>query len=205
MVIKPKRVAIYLRTSTDQQTTANQRLELEQVCDQRKWIVGEIYEDAAVSGSKDKRPAFDRVRRDAGQGKIDVILVWAIDRLGRSLASVATFMAEMLEQQVAIYIYKQNVDGTTASGKAMLGMCAVFAEFERDMLIDRVRAGLARARQEGKILGRPTILDATIKAKIHSRLDKGDGMVKIGRELGVGTSTVQRIAKARKTAEHQAN
>jgi DNA invertase Pin-like site-specific DNA recombinase len=202
---KPMRAALYLRTSTDQQTTANQRLELEQVCRQRQWNIVEVYEDSGVSGAKASRPAFDRMRRDADQGKIDVIVVWAIDRLGRSLASIATFMAETLERNVALYIFKQNVDGTTASGKAMLGMCAVFAEFERDMLADRVRAGLQRARDEGKTLGRPTVLDASIKKKILRGLAKGVGKVKLGRDLGVGTSTVQRLARDRKAAEKHIN
>jgi DNA invertase Pin-like site-specific DNA recombinase len=199
---KPLRAALYVRVSTDDQTTANQRIELEQVCKQREWSVIEVYEDAGVSGAKASRPSFDRMRRDAAQGKIDIIVTWSIDRLGRSLANVATFMAEMVAQNVALYIFKQAVDGTTASGKAMLGMCAVFAEFERDMLIDRVQAGLQRARDEGKKLGRPTILDAALRKKIISRLDKGDGMLRIAKQLGIGTSTVQRIAKERKAQAH---
>jgi DNA invertase Pin-like site-specific DNA recombinase len=194
---KPLRAALYLRVSTDNQTVENQRADLLQVVTQRGWVVAETYEDV-VSGAKASRPSFDRMRQDAAQGKLDVIVVWAIDRLGRSLANVATFMAEMVAQNVALYIYKQAVDGTTASGKAMLGMCAVFAEFERDMLIDRVQAGLQRARDEGKKLGRPTILDAALRKKIISRLDKGDGMLRIAKQLGIGTSTVQRIAKERK-------
>ena len=200
MVSKQKRCGIYVRVSTDKQTTENQRLELERLAQQRNWIVAEVFEDSGVSGAKASRPAFDRMRKDAARGKLDVILVWAIDRLGRSLAAVATCLDELQQQGVAVVILQQNVDGTTSSGRAMLGMCAVFAQFERDMLRDRIYAGLDRARAQGKRLGRPTTLTPGIERQIRAKLAKGVGMLRIGRELGVGTSTVQRIAGASKAA-----
>ena len=132
---------------------------------------------------------------DASRGKLDVIAAWSIDRLGRSLANVACFLAEMQQENVAVYLHQQNVDGTTSAGKAMLGMAAVFAEFERSVTIERITAGLARARREGKRLGRPTV-DSQIESRIRDLRKKGHGMLRIGRELGIGTSTVQRVVAA---------
>jgi DNA invertase Pin-like site-specific DNA recombinase len=194
---KTKKVGLYLRVSTADQTVENQRQDLMRVAEQRGWHVVEEYVDRGISGAKgrDKRPAFDRMCKDAARGKLDVIAAWAIDRLGRSLTHVAAFMDEMLEQHVALYLHQQNVDGTTTSGKAMLGMATVFAAFERDMLRDRINAGLARARAEGKQLGRPRV-DPSIEKQIIAMRAKGAGKLKIARTLAVGVSTVQRVLAA---------
>jgi DNA invertase Pin-like site-specific DNA recombinase len=191
---KSKRVGLYLRVSTAGQTVENQRQDLMRVAEQRGWHVVEEYIDHGISGAKgrDKRPAFDRMCKDTARGKLDVIAAWSIDRLGRSLHHVAAFMAEMLEQHVALYLHQQNVDGTTSAGKAMLGMAAVFAEFERSTTIERINAGLARARAEGKQLGRPRV-DATVEKQILAMRAKGAGKLKIARTLEVGVSTVQRV------------
>ncbi len=198
MAAKIQRAGIYVRVSTNEQDTSNQRIALEQVASQRGWNVVEVFTDHGISGSKGrkKRPAFDRMCKAASDGKIDIIMVWAIDRLGRSLANVATCLAELREQNVAAFILQQNVDGTTSSGKAMLGMAAVFAEFERDMLRDRIHAGLARARAQGKKLGRPTSVTVRTEKHIRTLRAKGHGMLRIARELGCGVSTVQRVSAA---------
>jgi len=192
---KPKRVGLYLRVSTTGQTVENQRRDLEQVAAQRGWQIIETYVDHGISGAKgrDKRPAFDRLCVDAARGKLDVIAAWSIDRLGRSLHHVASFLAEMQQINLAVYLHQQNVDGTTSVGKAMLGMAAVFAEFERAVTIERINAGLARAKAQGKKLGRPTSTTAKTEAKIRALHAKGIGKIKIAKELGIGTSTVQRV------------
>ena len=156
---RSKRVGLYLRVSTNEQTTANQRRELEKVAEQRGWQIVHVYEDHAISGAKgrEKRPQFDQLCKDCARGKLDVVTAWSIDRLGRSLHHVVTFMAELNEHGVGLYLHQQNVDSSTAAGRAMLSMCGVFAEFEREMIRERVNAGLARARAEGKTLGRPRI------------------------------------------------
>lgn len=189
-----KRVAIYLRVSTKEQTTQNQRLELEAVARQRGWNITAVYEDHGISGAKgrEKRPGFDQLHKDAARGKVDVVMAWSIDRLGRSLHHVVAFMAELGELGVGLYLHQQAVDSSTPAGKAMLAMCGVFAEFERAMIVERVNAGLARARAQGKRLGRPSV-DVDVEAKIKQRRAKGMGMLKIARELGVGTSVVQRV------------
>lgn len=195
---RSKRVGLYLRVSTHEQTTANQRRELERVAEQRGWQIVDIYEDHAISGAKgrDKRPAFDRLCKDCARGKLDMVAAWSIDRLGRSLHHVVTFMADLSEQGCGLYLHQQQVDSSTAAGRAMLAMCGVFAEFERNMIVERVHAGLARARAQGKTLGRPRVPSA-IETRIRRLRAKGMGMQRIARELGCGVSTVQRVEAAR--------
>ena len=196
-----KRAALYLRVSTDNQTVDNQRLALEQVAAHRGWNIVETYVDHGISGVKgrDKRPAFDQLCNDATRGKFDVIMAWSIDRIGRSVANVSSFMVEMDALGVAQFYSQQAIDTSTPGGKAMLHMCVVFSEFERSMIRERVLAGLARARKNGKRLGRPK-LHAQITKRIEKALRRGDmGMLRIAKKCGVGTGTVQRV-KARMAA-----
>ena len=190
-----KRVALYLRVSTDGQSTENQRLALEEVAARRGWQVVEVYTDQGISGARgrDKRPAFDKLCEDAVRRKFDIVAAWAIDRIGRSVFDVSGFMVEMDALGVKQYYDKQAIDTATPAGKAMIHMCVVFSQFERDMIRERVMAGLERARAQGKRLGRPTIAPKTEQA-IRAALTKGDqGMLKIAAKFGVGSGTVQRI------------
>ena len=150
MPTKAKRAALYLRVSTDGQTTDNQRRVLEEVAVRRGWSITATYADAGISGTKgrDKRPGFDAMLKDASRRRFDVLMFWSIDRLGRSTAAVASALAELDAAGVAIYADKEAVDATTPHGKAMLQMAAVFAELERAMIRERVIAGLARVKAE---------------------------------------------------------
>lgn len=193
-----KRVAIYLRVSTNSQTTENQRRELQAVADQRGWQVVQLFEDAGISGAKgrDKRPGLDAMLKDVTRGKFDLVMAWSVDRLGRSLQDLVGLMNELRTINCDLYLHQQAVDTTTPAGKAMLQMCGVFAEFERSMIVERVNSGLARARAQGKTLGRPKT-PATKEASIRRALAKGDqGIRKIAGQFGVGTGTVQRIKDA---------
>jgi DNA invertase Pin-like site-specific DNA recombinase len=193
---KKKRAAIYLRVSTVSQTTDNQLRELRRVASQRGWQIVDVYEDRGISGSKGReaRPAFDRVHRDAARGELDVVMAWSIDRLGRSLQHVVAFMAELAQLGVDLYLHQQAVDSSTPSGRAMLSMCGVFAEFERGIIAERVRAGLSRARAQGKQLGRPRV-PMEVEQVIRQRRAEGTGILKIAREMGVGVSVVQRVVR----------
>ena len=193
---KLKRVGIYLRVSTAGQTTDNQLLELRRVAEQRGWLVAQLYEDNGISGIKgrEKRPAFDQLCKDAARGKLDLVMSWSIDRLGRSLHHVVTFMAELHELGVGLYLHQQAVDSSTPAGKAMVAMCGVFAEFERSMIVERVNAGLARARAQGKTLGRPRVTAST-EDQIRQLRAEGVGMNRVARQLGIGVSVVQRVAR----------
>lgn len=189
-----KRVGIYLRVSTNDQTTDNQLLDLRRVADQRGWQIVQDYADQGISGStgRDKRPAFDRMCTDAAKGRLDIVAAWSIDRIGRSLKHLVTFMSELKEFGCGLYLHQQNVDSSTAAGRAMLSMCGVFAEFERSIIVDRVNAGIARARSEGKILGRPKV-NQTVEQRIRVLRAEGMGILLIAKKIGVGTSVVQRV------------
>ena len=192
--MKRKRAALYVRVSTDGQTTDNQKRALEAVAQRRGWTVVETYQDNGISGSKrrDKRPAFDAALKDAVRRKFDVLMVWSIDRMGRSTAKVAAALAELEAAGVAIYAEKEAMDATTPHGKAMLQMAAVFAELERGIIRERVMAGLERAKAQGVTLGRPRVA-RKVENAIRTRLARGEGILKIAKGLGVGVSTVQRI------------
>jgi DNA invertase Pin-like site-specific DNA recombinase len=188
-----KRVAFYLRVSTDQQSVEMQRADLEAVAQRAAWEIIEIYQDAGVSGAKgrDKRPQFDRMLRDATRRKFDVLAVWAVDRLGRSLQDLVGTLCELRAAGVDLYLQKQAIDTTTPSGKALFGMLSVFAEFERDMIVERVRAGLTRAKANGKTLGRPRCDDAAI----GDQLAAGSSLAQTAQRLGVSQSTVKRVRR----------
>ena len=160
------------------------------------------YEDAGISGAKgrDQRPGLDAAMKDATRRRFDVLMVWSVDRLGRSLAGVAAGLDELHAAGVAIYADVQGMDATTPHGKAMLQMAAVFAELERAMIRDRVNAGLARAKAQGKTLGRPKVAEG-IEGAIRARLAVGDGMLKVAKAMGVGVSTVQRVRREMNQAE----
>ena len=194
---KTKRVGLYLRVSTAGQTVENQRQDLLRVAEQRGWHVVEEYIDHGVSGSKgrDERPAFKKLTKDAAAGKLDMVAAWSIDRVGRSLQHLVEFIEELKQEGVGLYLHQQSVDSSTAAGKAMISMCGVFAEFERSIIVERINAGLARAKAQGKELGRPRVDDA-IEAQIRKMLKSGTGKLKIARTLKVGVSTVQRVAAA---------
>src|SRR5438270_7165422 len=183
MMLTSKRAAIYSRVSTFGQSTANQRRELERVARQRGWEVVEMYDDKGVSGAKgrDQRPALDRLQRDAARGSFDVVMAWSVDRIGRSLHQLLGFMAEMGHLGVGLYLHQQALDTSTPAGKAMLNMCGVFAEFEREMIVERVHAGLRRARAQGKTLGRPTVGEH-VEAAIRRLRARGQGIKASARE-----------------------
>jgi DNA invertase Pin-like site-specific DNA recombinase len=188
------RVALYLRVSTDQQTTENQKLELERVAQQRGWRVVETYQDTGISGAKgrDKRPGFDRMCKDMTRCKFDVIAAWSVDRLGRSLQDLIGFLGDLQGAGRDLYLHQQALDTTTPSGRAMFRMLGVFAEFERAMIRERVNAGLARAKAKGVRLGRKPV-SLRIEDRIREFRETGMGKLKIAKTLGIGTSVVQRV------------
>ena len=139
-----KRAALYLRVSTIDQTTANQERELRQVAERAGWEVDKVYKDRGISGSKgrDKRPAFDALHKAAARREIDIVMAWSVDRLGRSLQDLVVFLSEIHAAGVDLFLHQQGLDTTTPAGKALFQMMGVFAEFERSMIQERVRAGL---------------------------------------------------------------
>jgi DNA invertase Pin-like site-specific DNA recombinase len=191
---REKRAALYLRVSTDGQTVDNQRLELEQAASQRGWHVVTTYADEGISGSKgrEKRPGLDKMLKDATRGRFDVVMSWAVDRLGRSLPDLINTLSELHHVKVDLFLHQQAIDTTTPTGRMVFQLMGVFAEFERSMIVARVHAGLARARTAGRIGGRPKMaskLDAAVRASLAS----GVGTRATARAVGVSSSAVQRI------------
>jgi DNA invertase Pin-like site-specific DNA recombinase len=192
-----KRAVLYLRVSTLDQTTANQEHELRDVAERAGWQVTKVYKDHGISGAKgrDKRPAFDALHKAAARREFDIVMAWSVDRLGRSLKDLVNFLDELRALNVDLFLKTQGIDTTSPSGKAMFGMLSVFADFERSIIQERVRAGLARAKSQGKVLGRPKIA-ADIEAAVRATLASGTGMLKAAKMHGLGVGTVQRIARA---------
>jgi DNA invertase Pin-like site-specific DNA recombinase len=173
---------------------------LREVAERMGCQIFHVYKDHGISGAKgrDKRPGFDALCRDAAQRKFDLVMAWSVDRLGRSLQDLVGFLSELHALHIDLFLHQQGLDTTTPAGKAMFQMMGVFAEFERSMIQERVRAGLKRAKAEGKQLGRPRIA-AALEKQIHdalkARATTGEGVRKIAARFGVDPSTVQRISR----------
>jgi DNA invertase Pin-like site-specific DNA recombinase len=194
-----KRAVLYLRVSTQDQTTANQERELRQVAERAGWEVIKSYKDHGISGAKgrDKRPQFDALHKAAARREFDIVMAWSVDRLGRSLQDLVGFLSEIHAAGVDLFLHQQGLDTTTPAGKAMFQMLGVFAEFERSIIQERVRAGLRRAKAEGRTLGRPRIAPE-LEARILTALKapgRTEGVRKIAARFGIDPSTVQRISR----------
>ena len=192
-----KRVALYARVSTDGQTVENQLRELRAVAKRHGWEIVEEYSDRGISGAKGKdlRPAFKAVCQAVARKDVDLVAAWSVDRLSRSLLDLVNFLGELHAKHVDLYLHQQGLDAGTPAGKAMFRMMGVFTEFEWEMIVERVKAGLKRARAEGKVLGRPRV-GVAVEAKVIGLRRKGRGMRAIARELHIGNCTVQRIVAA---------
>jgi DNA invertase Pin-like site-specific DNA recombinase len=203
--MRGKRVAIYVRVSTDGQTVDNQIIALRELAERRGWQIVGVYNDAGISGSKgrDKRPGLDSLLKDATRRKFDVVMSWSIDRLGRSLVDLLHTVQHLEQCGVDLFLEQQALDTTTPGGRLMFQVCGAFAEFERAMIRERVKLGLKRAVAEGKQLGRPQV-DGKFAAAAKLELEKGTGILKTARLLGLGTGTVQRIKREMRRAETNA-
>lgn len=193
--MKAERVALYLRVSTTGQTVENQRRELVAVAERRGWRVVKVFEDAGVSGAKgeDRRPGLRDMMADARRRRFDRVAVWSVDRLGRSTAQVAVTLSELDAAGVRFYADKEGIDSGTPHGRAMLQMAAVFGELEREMIRERVLAGLSRAKAQGRKLGRPV---AGREAEARKLRAEGLTMRAIAARLGISVGLVHRYLSA---------
>jgi DNA invertase Pin-like site-specific DNA recombinase len=195
-------VAIYTRVSTDHQTTENQERELREIAERMGWQIVELYRDEGVSGAKSRehRPAFDALCKDAARRRFGMVMAWSVDRLGRSLQDLVGFLSELHALGIDLFLHQQGLDTTAPAGKAMFQMIGVFAEFERSMIRERVNAGLRRAKAAGKTLGRRKLEDekdterrAVAEALRANLREGGVGIRKLAAIHGVGVGTVLRI------------
>jgi len=186
-----KRVALYTRVSQDSQTTQNQRRELVAVADRLGWQVVAEFHDHGISGAtgREKRPGYEALMKAIARREVDMVASWAVDRLGRSLQHLVAFLGEINAKGVDLYLHQQALDTSTPSGRAMFGMLSVFADFEREMIISRIRAGLARSTKRS---GRPP-RDIEKVERIKRSLTKGVSINATAKKLKVGVGTVHRV------------
>ncbi len=170
--------------------------ELRTIAERRGWQVTEVYTDHGISGAKGRgqRPGLDKLLQDATRHKFDVVMAWAIDRLGRSLIDLLGTIQHLEACGVDLFLEQQAIDTTTPAGRLMFQVCGAFAEFERSMIRQRVKLGLKRAVAQGKRLGRPSI-DRDLERRAERELRKGTGIMKVAAKLGLGTGTVHRIKR----------
>jgi len=197
---KGANVALYLRVSTDGQTIANQRRELEDMAKRAGWKIVEVYQDKGISGAKGRngRPELNRMMVDGTRRRFKKLLVWDLSRLGRSLRDLINISDHFQELGVDLYVHKDAIDTATASGRLFFHIVGAIGEFERERIRERINAGLARAKAEGIKLGRPegsTKDKVKHQAEIVSLRDTGMSIRKIASTVRVSTSTVQAALK----------
>jgi DNA invertase Pin-like site-specific DNA recombinase len=198
------RAALYLRVSTDGQTCENQERELRASAARMGHEVMQVYRDDGISGARgrDRRPGFDALHRDIARRKFDLVMAWSVCRLGRSLRDLLSLLEDMRAKNVDLYLEKQGLDTSTPSGRLMFQMVGAFSEFEREMIRERVVAGMKRARADGKHVGRPKMDPAKREAIIRA-LGKPNrpGVRAIARQFRVSPTTIQGISRESRSAE----
>jgi DNA invertase Pin-like site-specific DNA recombinase len=190
------RAAIYCRVSTLDQHPETQLLDLQQLAAQRNLTVVQVYTDHGFSGAKSRRPGLDQMLYDAKRHQFDVVLVWAADRLARSVKHFVDILAELDHLKIGFVSYREQIDTSGPLGKAIMTIVAAIAELERSLIVERVKAGLRRARLEGRHIGRkPLNLD---KAAIIGDRAKGMSFRQVAKAHQISTATVRRILRAHK-------
>jgi len=191
------RVAIYARVSTKDQHCQNQIDVLTQWCQRQGHRITKIYLDEGISGAKrrDKRPGLDAALKDAARAEYDLLAAFAVDRLGRSTIDLLQTLETLHEADVNLFLHVQAIDTRTSTGKALFTMLSLFGELERSMLIERVAAGMARARSEGKRIGRPVIEPIVIE-RIRQLAAAGLSQTAIAEKTGTSRASVQRALKS---------
>jgi DNA invertase Pin-like site-specific DNA recombinase len=192
------RVALYARVSTlNGQDPEMQLSELREYASRRGWIVTSEYVDQGVSGSKESRPKLNELMADAHRRKFDAVLVWKVDRFGRSLKHLVNALADLCAYGVAFVSFRDNLDLSTPSGRLMFQIIGAMAEFERSLIQERVRAGLRNARAKGKRFGRPRVqVDAARVAALRS---EGLSWSQVCRTLNVSKGSAQRSVAPKET------
>ncbi len=186
-----KKVAIYARVSTSQQTCENQLNELRVVADRAGYQIVAEFVDEGISGSKGRqnRPALDQMLKECTRRRFDLVMCWDISRLGRSVQNLIEIMNELQSLRVDLFFLQQGMDTSTASGRMMFSVFGALAEYERELIRERVIAGQARAKAAGVRFGRPKTVTQNTKDTIRLMREQGVGMRKIAKTLGVGIST----------------
>ena len=189
-------VALYCRVSTSNkdQTTENQLRELTAYCDRAGYEVVKIYEDEVLGAkTREKRPAYNQLCKDEFLKKFDLVIAWDVSRFGRSLKEFVTFLADMDDKGIGVVAVKNGLDTSSSTGKMMMKMIGVMEEWNREMLVERTKSGLARTRANGTKLGRKSVLTPSIKRNILNAKENGLSIRKIADTVGINRGAVQRF------------
>jgi len=185
------RVALYARVSTSDQSTDSQLLDLRRYVSDRSWNIFKEYVDEGISGTKDSRPALNELMNDAKKRRFDVVLVWRFDRFARSTKHLILALEEFKNLGIDFVSFQENIDTSSPLGSAIFTIISAVAQLERDIIAERVKAGLRRAKENGKKLGRPRASVDT--EKIHWLRSKGLSLRAIAKETGVSRTTVSDV------------
>ena len=197
-----RKAVIYSRVSTNDQTIDNQLKVLRDIADKRGLEVVREISDEGISGAKgrDERKGFDQLIKGSIKNEWDIILVWDVSRLGRSLKHLVSFLEDIQSAKCDLYIHQSGIDTSTPSGKMMFGMLSVFSEFERSMIRERVIAGQQRAKAEGKHIGRKSNLTDGVKTAVYQLRQNNVPIKRIAKDLQIGVGTVYKVLDLYKVA-----
>ena len=192
-----KKVVIYARVSTLDQTVDNQLIELRDHCSRMGWEIVKEYTDEGLSGtlSRDKRPALNAMIKDGYRKKFDTLVCWDISRIGRSMKELVLFLSDMKDRGIGICSVRQGFDTSTSMGEIMFQFVGILSSWEREMIRERTLAGLERAKSEGKTLGRKKVTNDTMTAKIIELRNDKKSIREIASEVGVSRGTVSNVLK----------
>ena len=195
---KSRRVAIYARVSTSSQTVENQFQELREVAHRNGWQIVAELSDSGISGAKgrDQRPAFDQLLKRATRREFDLIMVWSVCRIGRSIQHLVGFMNDILAMGVDLYVHQQAIDTTTPSGRMIFSIFSALGEYELGLTRERIMAGQKRARAQGIKIGRPSKLNDAVRTSVKLLRDGGMGIKEISKRLEIGVGSVYGALKA---------
>ena len=192
-----KKVGIYTRVSTLDQTIDNQLIELRDHCSKMGWEVVKEYADEGLSGtlSREKRPALNSLIKDAYRKRFDSVVCWDISRIGRSMKELILFLSDMKDRGIGICSVRQGFDTSTSMGEIMFQFVGILSSWEREMIRERTLAGLERAKSQGKTLGRKKVTDDTMTAKIIELRNERKSIRQIASEVGISRGTVNNVLK----------
>jgi len=188
------KVGIYTRVSTENQSVDMQLVALRQYAKQRGFEVYKEYSDI-TSGSKSSRPALNELMEDARKRIIDVVLVWKFDRFARSVKQLTDALIELNHLGVEFISYTENIDTSSPTGKVLFTIISAMAEFERSLIVERVKAGIENARAKGRRIGRPTLITEGINEKIRELSDKGHSVREVAKQIKISASLVHKTLK----------
>ena len=193
-----RKVSIYCRVSTLDQTVDNQLIELRDHCSKMGWEITKEYSDEGLSGtlSRDKRPALNSLIKDAYRKRFDAVVCWDISRIGRSMKELVLFLSDMKDRDIGIVSVRQGFDTSTTMGEMMFQFVGILSSWEREMIRERTLAGLERAKSEGKTLGRKKVVNDEITSQIVELRNAKKSIRAIASVVGISRGTVSNVLNA---------